>query len=208
MMTSTFPALAAVAKSSVSSSGLGRILRPVAQSFRIRDERPRDEAARETLLDRSFGPARFTKTCERLREDRLPADGLSFVALDGAMVVGTLRFWHVECGRKAALMLGPLAVDPAYRSAGIGRAMIEHGLKRAAKLGHDGVILVGDAPYYARFGFTAAPVAKLVLPGPVDVARFLGLDLVVGGLADVSGRVVGAGLLVARRGWEPLRLAA
>ena len=204
MMASTFPALAAVAVSSVANSGLGRRLRPVAPSFRIRDERPRDEAAR----DRSFGPGRFTKTCERLRENRLPADDLSFVALDGATVVGTLRFWHVECGRKVALMLGPLAVDPAYRSAGIGRALIEHGLKRAAKLGHEGVVLVGDAPYYARFGFEASLVAKLVLPGPVDVARFLGLELVPGALAGASGRVVGAGLLVERRGREPLRLAA
>ena len=208
MMASTFPALAAVAVSSVANSGLGRRLRPVAPSFRIRDERPRDEAAREALLDRSFGPGRFTKTCERLREGRLPADGLSFVALDGATVVGTLRFWHVECGRKVALMLGPLAVDPATRSAGIGRALVEHGLKRAAKLGHDSVILVGDAPYYARFGFTASPVAQLVLPGPVDVARFLGLELVPGALAGTSGRVVGAGLLVERRGREPLKLAA
>ena len=192
----------------MANSGLGRMLRPVAPNFRIRDERPRDEAAREALLDRSFGPGRFTKTCERLREGRLPAEGLSFVALDGATVVGTLRFWHVECGRKAALMLGPLAVDPATRSAGIGRALIEHGLRRAAKLGHDSVILVGDAPYYARFGFKAASAAKLVLPGPVDVERFLGLELVAGALAGVSGRVVGAGLLVDRRGREPLRLAA
>ena len=130
------------------------------------------------------------------------------MALDGATVVGTLRFWHVECGRKVALMLGPLAVDPATRSAGLGRALVEHGLKRAAKLGHDSVILVGDAPYYGRFGFTASPVSQLVLPGPVDVARFLGLELVPGALAGVSGRVVGAGLLVERRGREPLKLAA
>ena len=130
------------------------------------------------------------------------------MAFDGAAVVGTLRFWHVECGRKVALMLGPLAVDPRHRSAGIGRALIEHGLKRAAKLGHDGVILVGDAPYYARFGFTASLVSKLVLPGPVDTARFLGLELVPGAFSGVSGRVVGAGLLVERRGREPLRLAA
>ncbi len=208
MMASTFPALAAVAVSSVANSGLGRMLRPVAPSFRIRDERSRDEAAREALLDRSFGPGRFTKTCERLRENRQPADELSFVAVDGATVVGTIRFWHVECGRKVALMLGPLAVDPAYRSAGIGRALIDHGLRRAAKLGHEGVILVGDAPYYARYGFTAAPVAKLVLPGPVDVARFLGLELVPGALAGASGRVVGSGLLVERRRREPLKLAA
>ncbi len=208
MVSHTLPALAAVAVASVATSGLGRVLRPVSTGLRIRDERPRDIAAREALLDRSFGPARFTKTSERLREGRLPAQGLSFVALDGAALVGTLRFWDVEAGRHASLLLGPLAVEETHRSAGIGRALIEHGLRRARKLGHGSVILVGDAPYYARFGFAAAPVAKLTLPGPVDPARFLGLELVPGGLAEASGRVVGAGLLVKRRGPESLRLAA
>ena len=74
-------------------------MRPTSQSFRIRDERPRDALAREALLDASFGLGRFAKTCERLREGRAAAEGLSFVAVDGARVVGTLRFWHVECGR-------------------------------------------------------------------------------------------------------------
>ncbi len=206
MVSQTLPALA-VAIASVANSGFG-LMRPGSVGFRIRDERPRDVEAREALLDRSFGPARFTKTSERLREGRLPADDLSFVALDGGRVIGTLRFWSVEAGRHASLMLGPLAVESACRSAGIGRALIEHGLKRARTLGHDSVMLVGDAPYYARFGFSAIPVSRLVLPGPVDPARFLGLELVPGALADASGRVVGAGLLVGRREPEPLRLAA
>ncbi len=185
------------------------LLRAAAPAFRVRDERPRDEAAREALLDASFGPSRFAKTCERLREGRRAAEGLSLVAVDGTAVVGTLRFWHVECGRLPALMLGPLAVSASHRSAGIGGALVAQGLRRAAKIGHSGVILVGDAPYYARFGFGRAPVEHLVLPGPVDLSRFLGLDLRPGGLSGARGRVVASGLIVGeRRGEEPLRRAA
>jgi predicted N-acetyltransferase YhbS len=180
----------------------------VESPFRIRDEQPRDAAAREALLDRSFGLERFAKTCERLREGRLPAQGLSFIATAGATIVGTLRFWHVAAGDRAALLLGPLAVDAAHRSAGIGRALIVHGLARAKVRGHAGVILVGDAPYYARFGFARAPAEALTLPGPVDLDRFLGLELVPGALADARGRVVGTGLVVDRRGSDDLRRAA
>nr|WP_237482120.1 N-acetyltransferase [Lichenibacterium sp. 6Y81] len=197
-MSRTLPALAA--------AGLAA-LRPAA--FRLRDERAGDVAAREALLDASFGPARFAKTCERLREGRRPAEGLSLVAVDGGTVVATLRFWHVECGSRPALMLGPLAVAASHRSAGIGGALIAHGLRRAGRLGHGGVMLVGDAPYYARFGFSRAPVERLVLPGPVDLARFLGLELRPGGLAGARGRVVATGLIVGeRRSGEPLRRAA
>lgn len=204
MVAHAFTALAA----SAAGVGFGRIPRPVAPGFRLRDERPRDAAARDALLDRSFGPARFAKTSERLRAGRRAAEGLSFVATDGGATVGTLRFWHVECGRVPALMLGPLAVADTHRSAGIGGALVLHGLKRAAKLGHAGVILVGDAPYYARFGFAPAPVADLTLPGPVDRTRFLGLELVPGGLAGAAGRVVGTGVMVDIREDEPLRRAA
>ncbi len=187
---------------------LRRLLRPVAGQFRIREERPRDFVAREALLDRSFGLGRFAKTCERLRENRMAATDLSFVATVGSTIVGTLRFWHVEAGRQAALLLGPLAVDASQRGAGIGSALLDHGLTRARKLGHDGVILVGDAPYYQRFGFAHGPVQGLVLPGPVDLDRFLGLEFVRGSLTRASGRVVAAGLIVDgyRRGED--RLAA
>ena len=126
----------------------------------------------------------------------------------GGELVGTLRFWHVEAGRQPSLLLGPLAVSSAHRSAGIGRAMIEHGLARARRLGHESVILVGDAPYYAKFGFRHALAEGLTLPGPIDPARFLGLDLVPGSLAAAYGRVVGTGLLVDTRGRDGLRRAA
>ena len=177
-------------------------------AFRLRDERAGDVAAREALLDDAFGASRFEKTCERLREGRAAADGLSFVAMADGKLVGTLRFWHVEAGDRVGLMLGPLAVSTVHRSLGIGRAMIDHGLHRARKLGHPAVILVGDAPYYGRFGFDAGCVSGLALPGPVDRNRFLGLELVPGGLAKTRGRVVGTGLLVERRDGDELRLAA
>ncbi|MCW6507552.1 GNAT family N-acetyltransferase [Lichenifustis flavocetrariae] len=173
-----------------------RAFRLVTPTFRIRDERAADVSEREALLDAAFGPVRFTKTCERLREGRQASEGLSFVATAGSAIVGTIRLWDAEIGDRAALMLGPLAVDPALRSAGIGRALIEHALRRARKLGHKGVFLVGDAPYYARFGFEAALTKDFVLPGPVDRSRFLALELAPGGLQGAKGRVVGAGAFV------------
>lgn len=187
---------------------VGRALRPVAVTFRVRDERSSDVAAREGVLDACFGPARFTKTCERLREGRSPADGLSLVATDGGKVVGTVRFWHIEAGDRPALLLGPVAVAASHRSRGIAAALIEHGLRRARRLGHAAVLLVGDAPYYGRFGFTRAVTLPFSLPGPVDEARFLGLELVPGALDGAGGRVVGAGELLPRRMNGPARLAA
>lgn len=186
-----------------------RSLPVAAGPVRLRDEQADDVAAREALLDTAFGTsARLAKTCERLREGRRAADGLSIAATRGTTLIGTLRFWHVEAGDREALMLGPLAVDAAQRSAGVGRAMIEHGLRRARRLGHRAVILVGDAPYYERFGFSRALTTGLVLPGPVDEARFLGLDLVPGALAGAQGRVVGSGVLVDARLEGEYRLAA
>jgi predicted N-acetyltransferase YhbS len=87
----------------------------------LREETPSDIDAREALLDSCFGPERFEKTCERLREGRLPADHLALVAADGEEIVGSVRLWHVAAGpNRPALLLGPLAVDPARRSLGIG----------------------------------------------------------------------------------------
>lgn len=163
--------------------------------IRIDDEVPHEAAARELMLDRAFGPARFVKTCERLREGRLPADGLSFIARAGDLPVGTLRFWHVDAGGVDALMLGPLAVDERLRSFGIGSTLMQVGLARAAELGHRAIILVGDEPYYARFGFRRALTTGLELPGPVDRSRFLGLEIVEGAMAGAAGLVVPTGAL-------------
>jgi predicted N-acetyltransferase YhbS len=165
----------------------------------LRDERAGDVCARERLLDASFGPSRFEKTCERLREGRVAARSLALVAMDGSALVGTLRFWHVEAGGAPALLLGPLAVAQSHRELGLGGALMRMGLDRAAALGHEAVILVGDEHYYERFGFARAPMQGLDLPGWYDPARFLGLELQTGALARSRGMVVATGALERRR---------
>ena len=172
--------------------------------FRLREERAGDLAAREALLDEGLGAARRAKTCERLRENRAAAEGLSFVATLGREVAGTLRLWHVEAGDRPALLLGPLAVARRHRSAGIGAALVEHGLRRARAQGHAAVILVGDAAYYERFGFARRHARDLTLPGPVDEDRFLGIELVPGALEGTRGRVVGTGPFLDPRAAPPL----
>jgi predicted N-acetyltransferase YhbS len=156
----------------------------------IREERPTDISARETLLDSCFGPERFRKTCQRLRENRRPADGLALVAEMNGRFVGTVRLWNVAAGPgRPALMLGPLAVAGDRQGAGIGGALTREALSRAAALGHRAVLLVGDAPYYERFGFSARDTGGLWLPGPYAPERFLALDLVPGALASPRGLV-------------------
>ena len=172
----------------------------VADDLRIAPEQPRHVAAREALLDEAMGAARHSKTSERLRDGRLPAQGLAFVALDGDEVVGTLRLWHVTAGGVPALLLGPLAVAQSHRSLGLGGKLIRHALAAAALRGHKAVLLVGDAPYYARFGFNAKLTGALTLPGPVDVKRFLGFEIAPGALAAAQGMVVAAGARGGRRG--------
>ena len=162
-------------------------------SLSVAGERPSDVWARERLLDEAFGSARHEKTVERLREGRLPARGLSLVAKDGEDLVGTLRLWHIQAGDVPALLLGPLAVAKACRSRGLGRKLMAEALLRAASAGHKAVLLVGDAPYYEPFGFSRRHTLGLSLPGPVDEARFLGLELMGGALKDAKGRVTAAG---------------
>jgi predicted N-acetyltransferase YhbS len=161
----------------------------------LRDETAMDAPAREALLDRAFGKSRHRKTSQRLRDGRLPVEGLAFSAVTArGRLIGTIRLWPVNAGTAGpALMLGPLAVDQRHQRRGIGRALMEMALGKARALGHRAVILVGDAPYYSRFGFTADAVAGLALPGPVERHRFLGLELAEGALAGATGFVSAAG---------------
>ncbi|MFY8093461.1 MAG: GNAT family N-acetyltransferase [Niveispirillum sp.] len=158
-------------------------------------EQPVHAAAIEKLLDSSFGPKRHTKTVYRLRKNVAPVADLCFVATDhdqagNEVLLGTIRYWPVMLGNAVqALMLGPIAIDPAHRSAGLGGKLIRHSLEAAKALGHRIVILVGDAPYYVRFGFQRDLVSGLSLPGPVDPSRFQGLELVEGALTGVTGMV-------------------
>jgi predicted N-acetyltransferase YhbS len=160
----------------------------------IRHERSTDIPARERLLDAAFGPARFAKTSERLREGRFAADGLSFVAVENGRVVGTARLWNIAAGLgRPALLLGPVAVAEDARNHGIGALLVKRALAEAKRLGHRVVLLVGDAPYYGRFGFTAEATASLRMPGPFQPERFLGLELVSGSLDGARGLVRATG---------------
>ena len=131
-------------------------LTPKAAPFAIRAERASDLVAREALLDACFGVNRQLRTCQRLRDGRAPAVGLALSAVREGRLVGTVQLWHVSAGGVPALMLGPLAVDEASRTLGVGAALMARALETARQRGHGAVILLGDAPYYARFGFSAA----------------------------------------------------
>ena len=160
----------------------------------IRQERRSDIPAREALLDAAFGASRFAKAAERLREGRVPAEGMAFVAVEDGRLVGTVRLWHVSAGRgRPALLLGPLAVDAEARNRGIGTALMRRALRQAGRQGCRTVLLVGDAPFYGRFGFSAEKTAGLWLPGPYERHRLLGCELVAGSLDDAHGLIAQSG---------------
>jgi predicted N-acetyltransferase YhbS len=177
--------------------------------FAIRAERSSDADARDALLDACFGSNRHARPCQRLRDGRAPAEGLALSAVRDGKLVGTLRLWHVSAGDVPALLLGPLAVDARCRRLGIGAALMDRALAGARQRGHGAVILLGDAPYYARFGFTAARTAELSLPGPFERDRLLGLELRPGALAGALGLIAPAGTPAARaRASSPASRAA
>ena len=164
-----------------------------AAPFAIRAERASDVAAREALLDACFGDNRHTRTCQRLRDGRAPAEGLALSAVRQGRLVGTVRLWHVSAGGIPALMLGPLAVEASSRQLGVGAALMDHALAAAKARGHRAVILLGDAPYYARFGFSAAKTGELSLPGAFERDRLLGLELSEGALDGAWGMIAPTG---------------
>lgn len=155
----------------------------------IRREHPSDRDAIERMHERAFGPGRFARTAYRLREGVAPVADLSFVSLVGTLIVGSVRLTPVLAGEEPALVLGPLTVEPAFMSRGIGAGLIRTALDAAREAGHGIVLLVGDEPYYRRFGFRVVPSQRLTLPGPVDPRRFLYCELREDAFAGVSGSV-------------------
>jgi predicted N-acetyltransferase YhbS len=124
----------------------------------------------------------------------LPAAGLSLVAIERGRVVGTLRLWDVKAGgERPALLLGPLAVACDAQRRGIGGKLVRRALREARRLGHTAVLLIGDAAYYGRFGFSAQHTGALRMPAPYDRARLLGKELTPGALAGASGPITAAG---------------
>lgn len=170
-----------------------------AAPFAIRNERAADAAMREALLDACFGETRHGRTCQRLRDGRAPAAGLALAAVREGRLVGTVRLWHVSAGGRPALVLGPLAVDPACRELGIGAALMHQALAAARARGHAAAILLGDAPYYARFGFSAEKTGELSLPGPFERDRLLAVEFTDRALDGAEGMIVPTGAALSKR---------
>ena len=171
---------------------------PLTKKAVVRPERARDRARIDELLDICFGAQRFGKTVYKFRDGVEPVPELSFVveyqgaeseaAPDISDLAATIRYWPVLLpDDSASLLLGPIAVDPARQKESIGAELITFSLSQARALGYANCLLVGDAPYYIRFGFTRPPVLDLELPGWVDINRFLGLEWVPGSLQKQKG---------------------
>jgi predicted N-acetyltransferase YhbS len=150
---------------------------PPSALLTLKTEEIADSPAIEALLDRAFGPGRFVKSSERVREIAEFAPELSFCAVDGETLLGSVRMWRVRVGGQAVSFLGPLAVDREQRSAGVGGLLVQRACDAARAAGEAWVVLVGDPPYFERFGFTVADAAEVRLPGPVDQRRVLALRL-------------------------------
>ncbi len=163
--------------------------------FVIRLETDGDAQIVSDLSAEAFGPGRFARSAYRLREGVPPVSSLCLSAMLGKRLVGGLRFTAIRIGKaENALLLGPLVVDPAKKGKGHGRALVEEGLARARAQGFGLVLLVGDLPYYGRFGFKPVPPGQIILPGPVDPTRLLALELIPSTLWAAAGRVNGYAL--------------
>jgi predicted N-acetyltransferase YhbS len=159
------------------------------QPWQIRPERAEDGPLVALLNEISFGPGRYAKSAYRLRDGVDPVAGLSFVAVDGADLLGSIRFWPVVIGREKSLLLGPLAVQPSLRGRGIGIALMKHAIETARAQGHASIVLIGDEPYYVRVGFARLAPGRIRFPGPVDPARVLGLSLQHNVMLTLKGEV-------------------
>jgi predicted N-acetyltransferase YhbS len=158
-------------------------------SLTILAETPSDALLIERLHQRTFGPGRFALSAYRLREHVDHLLDLSFTARIGTLLVGSVRQLPICVGDSKALLLGPLTVEPPFRSRGVGRALLDRALKDARAKGHGLVLLVGDEAYYSRVGFKPVPKGLMTMPGPVDYSRLLIAELVEGAFTDVSGAI-------------------
>ncbi len=155
----------------------------------IASERPAEAAEALALVDRVFGPGRYAKSVERLREGNQFLPELSFTAREGGVLVASVRLWPVRIGDRPTLLLGPIAVDPDARNRGLGAALVARACEAAARGGHQVVVLVGDAAYFGRMGFEPLPPGSVVMPGPADPRRILARPLTPGALEGLAGLV-------------------
>src|SRR5215470_5771676 len=169
-------------------------------SLTILPETADDALAIDRLHERTFGPGCYARTAYRIREQLDHRLDLSFTARIGTLLVGSVRLTPIRIGETAALLLGPLTIEPPFRRRGIGLALMQKALAEAKHKGHRLVVLVGDAPYYAKAGFRRIPKGQARMPGPVDPERLLVAELVDGAFAGVAGPI--------RAEWETVSTSA
>jgi predicted N-acetyltransferase YhbS len=148
-----------------------------------------DAPAVERLHERTFGPGRYARSAFRIREGRGHLLALSFTARIGSLLIGSVRLTPIAIGETPALLLGPLTVEPPFRTRGVGTTLIERALKDAKAAKHKLVVLVGDEPFYGKLGFKIIPKGQVKMPGPVDPARLLVAELVPGAFDGVAGMI-------------------
>ena len=156
--------------------------------YQLEEEAPADWWEVEALMDLCFAPGRSALSSYRLRDGVDPVAALCLVLRDGdGTLAGAIRYWPVRVAGKPALLLGPVAVHPTRQGEGLGGLLIRETLARAVRLGWDRVMLVGDAPYYKRFGFRR--LDTVIMPPPTNPDRVLGRPLIPGAWDGISGPV-------------------
>ncbi len=159
-------------------------------SFEIRPESTADKRDILALHEESFGPGRFSRTAYRIREQVTTAKQIALTAWYDDRLAGAIQFTAIRIGGKSgAMLLGPLAIAPAFKNMGCGIKLMKEGLEQAAADGFALVILIGDLPYYQRVGFGRIPAGQIMLPGPADPARLLAVSLKEDALGQFSGLV-------------------
>ena len=151
------------------------------------------DAVIELINEEAFGPGRHTRAAARIREQGPHDRALSYICADNGETIASVRMTPVMAGGVKGHLLGPLAVDPAHEGKGIGANLMRAAIFEARRLGHGAILLVGDAPYYERFGFFADKTSTLMMPGPFERARFLALELEDGWLKGAAGLLVACG---------------
>jgi predicted N-acetyltransferase YhbS len=156
--------------------------------FHITQEKSADWWEVEALYDLCFAPGRTALSSYRLRESIDPVPELSLIARDSEHILaGAIRHWPVRIGNDYALLLGPIAVHPTRQGEGLGGLLIRESIQLASAIGWERILLVGDAPYYSRFGFKK--LSDVIMPHPTNPDRVLGLALRENAWAGLKGAV-------------------
>ena len=152
-------------------------------------ETPAHDAEIDAINEEAFGPGRFARAAYKIREGGPHERAMSFVAMHDGVVIASVRLTRIVAGEGRALLLGPLAVRPAFKNIGIGRRLVRIALDAAQKAGAPAVVLVGDEPYYGPLGFKRIPRGQISMPRPVDLDRLLAVEIAPGAVASLTGEV-------------------